>query len=300
MMASVELGGTKCVCLLGRGPDEIAEQRRIPTEAPERTLAAIEAVLDRWREAEDGFSALGIASFGPIDIDRSSPGWGRMKATTKPGWQGADIAGRLERRYAVPTAFDTDVNGAALAEGLWGAARGLDSFAYVTVGTGVGVGIVCGGRPIGGFSHPEAGHVRVARAPGDDWPGFCSFHGGCVEGLASGPAIEARLGHPAAEAPADHPVWRLVAHTLAQLCHGLALVAAPRRILLGGGVMEAQPHLFPRIREALAASLADYFPLPPGDYVVAPGLGGLAGPCGGIALAQGVLSGGKGNMGHDG
>ena len=288
-LASVELGGTKCVCLLGRGPEAVDDRRRIPTENPERTLAAIEAVLDEWG-AGRGFAALGIASFGPIDVDRGSAGWGRMKATTKPGWSGADVAGRLGRRYGVPIAFDTDVNGAALAEGRWGAAQGLDSFAYVTVGTGIGVGLVAGGRPVGGFSHPEAGHMRVARRRGDDWPGFCTFHGDCVEGLASGPAIAARLGHPAADAPPDHPVWGLVADTLAQLCHNLALVAAPRRILLGGGVMEAQPHLFARIRAALDASLAGYFPLPDGDYVVPPGLGGLAGPCGGIALALGALA----------
>lgn len=289
IVASVELGGTKCVCLLGSGPDAIADRRRIPTGAPEATLAAIESVLDEWQEGPRRFAALGIAAFGPVDLDPGSPTWGHVAATPKPGWRGVDLAGRLRRRFAVPTGFDTDVDGAALAEGRWGAARGLADFAYVTVGTGIGVGLVARGRPVGGFSHAEAGHIRIARAPGDDWPGSCPFHGDCVEGLASGPAIAARIGRPAAEAAADDPVWPLVAHALAQLFHSLALVAAPRLILAGGGVMDSQPQLFPMVREALRRSLADYVTLPAGDYVVPPGLGALAGPCGGFALALDAL-----------
>ena len=290
LVASVELGGTKCICLLGRGPDEIVDRRRIATGAPEPTLAAIEAVLDAWQAGPQPFAALGIAAFGPLDLDPDSPRWGRVGATPKPGWRGVDLAGRLRRRYGVPTGFDTDVDGAALAEGRWGAARGLRDFAYVTVGTGIGVGLVADGRPLIGFSHGEAGHIRIARAPGDDWPGSCPFHGDCVEGLASGPAIATRTGRPAAEAAPDDPIWPLVAHALAQLCHSLALVAAPRLILAGGGVMEAQPQLFPMIRQALSRSLADYVALPGGDYVVPPGLGAMAGPCGGLALALDALA----------
>jgi fructokinase len=291
IVASVELGGTKCVCLLGRGPEAILDRRRIDTGAPGSTLAAIEAVLDEWRSGPTPFVALGIAAFGPIDIDPASPTWGHVVATPKPGWRHLDIADRLRRRYGVPTGFDTDVDGAALAEGRWGAARGLGEFAYVTVGTGIGVGLVARGRPVVGFSHGEAGHIRIARAPGDDWPGSCPFHGDCVEGLASGPAIAARTGRPAAEAAPDDPVWPLVAHALAQLCHSLALVAAPRLILAGGGVMEAQPQLFTMIREAFRRSVADYVALPDGDYIVPPGLGAMAGPCGGLALALDALAG---------
>jgi fructokinase len=289
IVASVELGGTKCVCLLGAGPDSIVDRRRIPTGAPEETLAAIEAVLDEWRAGPRPFTALGIAAFGPLDLDPTSPGWGHVAATPKPGWRGIDLASRLKRRFGVPTGFDTDVDGAALAEGRWGAARGLADYAYVTVGTGIGVGLIARGRPVGGFSHAEAGHVRIVRAAGDHWPGSCPFHSDCVEGLASGPAIAARLGRPAAEAEPDDPVWPLVAHALAQLFHGLALIAAPRLILAGGGVMEAQPQLFPMVRAALRASLADYVRLPEGDYVVPPGLGPLAGPCGGLALGLDAL-----------
>jgi fructokinase len=290
VVASVELGGTKCVCLLGHGPDAVIDRRRIATGAPEPTMAAIEAALDEWQAAPRAFAALGIAAFGPIDIDPASPKWGHVAATPKPGWRGVDLAGRLLRRYRVPTGFDTDVDGAALAEGRWGAARGLDAFAYVTVGTGIGAGLVSQGRPVVGFSHGEAGHIRIARAAGDDWPGACPFHGGCVEGLASGPAIAARIGRPAAEAAADDPVWPLVAHALAQLCHSLALIAAPRKILFGGGVMDAQPQLFPMIRESLRRSVAGYIDLPAGDYVVPPGLGSMAGPCGGFALALDALA----------
>jgi len=284
LIAAVELGGTKCVCLLGSGPDAIVDRRRIPTGAPDETLAAIEAVLDGWQAGSRPFAALGIASFGPADVDPRSKTWGGILATTKPGWEGTDVAGRLRRRYAVATGFDTDVNGAALAEGRWGAARGLLDFAYITVGTGIGVGLITGGRTIGGFSHAEAGHLRIGRVPGDDWPGACAFHGDCVEGLASGPAIAARLGRDPASIAADDEVWPLVAHALAQLLHNLVLTAAPRRILIGGGVMQAQPHLFPMIRAALGQSLNGYVTLPAGEFVQPPGLGDMAGPCGGIAL----------------
>jgi fructokinase len=289
LIAAVELGGTKCVCLLGTGPDQIVDRRRIPTGGPEETLAAIEAVLDDWKAGPQPFAALGIASFGPADVDPGSETWGGILATTKPGWEGTDVAGRLRRRYAVPTGFDTDVNGAALAEGRWGAARDLQDFAYITVGTGIGVGLIAGGRTVGGFSHAEAGHLRIGRAPGDDWPGACSFHGDCVEGLASGPAIAARLGRDPATVAADDEAWPLVAHALAQLLHNLVLTTAPRRILIGGGVMEAQPHLFPMIRAALGQSLNGYVTLPEGDFVLPPGLGAMAGPCGGIALALDAL-----------
>jgi fructokinase len=288
-VASVELGGTKCVCLLGSGPNGIIDRVRIPTGAPEATLTAIESVLDEWRGSPHPFAAIGIAAFGPLDLDPGSPTWGHVGATPKPGWRGVDLAGRLGRRFCVPTGFDTDVDGAALAEGRWGAACGLADYAYVTVGTGIGVGLVAHGRPVGGFSHPEAGHIRVARSPGDGWPGSCPFHGDCVEGLASGPAIAARIGRPAADAAPDDPVWPLVADALAQLFHSLALIAAPRLILAGGGVMESQPQLFPMVRAALRRSLADYVALPEGDYVVPPGLGAMAGPCGGLALAHDAL-----------
>lgn len=294
LFAGVELGGTKCVCILGTGPDDVREEARVPTTEPAATLAAIERVLDGWRGRGENVAALGIGSFGPVDLDRASPGYGRITSTPKPGWADTDVAGRLARRFAVPTGFDTDVNGAALAEGRWGAARGLADFAYITVGTGIGVGLVTGGRPILGFTHAELGHIRVARAAGDDWPGSCPFHGGCVEGLAAGSAIAARAGACGSTLPEDHPVWPLVAHTLGQLLHVLVLAAAPRRILLGGGVMTGSPHLFPMIRAELVRSLNGYVVAPElergiDDYVVPPALGERAGPLGALALAAGAL-----------
>ena len=194
LIAGVELGGTKCVCILARGPDDIVAERRVATTDPATTLAAIEATLDGWRA--HAFAALGIASFGPVSLDRNAADYGHITATPKPGWRDADVAGRLERRFGVPTGFHTDVTGAALGEGRWGAARGLADYAYVTVGTGVGVGMIARGVPVDGMTHAELGHIRPVRMPGDDWPGICSFHGACVEGLVSGPAIAARAGRP--------------------------------------------------------------------------------------------------------
>jgi len=288
--AGVELGGTKCVCVRGTGDGEIHAAVRVPTRDPETTMAEIEAVLDGWRAEKGGFAGLGIASFGPLDLDRTSPGYGRVVATSKPGWSGADVAGRLERRYGVPTGFQTDVAGAAVAEGRWGAARDLDDFAYVTVGTGIGVGLVVGGRPLIGLTHPEAGHIRVKRLAGDPWPGSCPYHGDCVEGLASGSAIAARTGRPGAEIGPDDPVWAPVAHALGELAHTLVLTVAPRRIIIGGSVMLGQPHLYPRVRAALKASLAgfgrsDELLADLDGYVVPPMLGNDAGPKGALALA---------------
>jgi len=287
--AGLELGGTKCVCTLARSADEILDQRTVPTTAPEETIGAIERVLDEWRTGE-GFQSLGIASFGPVDLDPASPTYGFITTTTKPGWPGTDVAQRLQRRFDVPTGFDTDVNGAALAEVRWGTGRGLSDFAYVTVGTGVGVGLIVNGRTTRGLGHPEMGHLRVARLPGDDWPGACPFHGGCVEGLASGSALKARLGsRSVADLPPDDPVWTSVAYTLAQLCHVLVCSTAPLRVAIGGGVVERQPHLLRRVEEMLVDSLAGYVKLPKdGPYVISPGLGAKAGPLGSIALAMDV------------
>jgi fructokinase len=282
LFAGVELGGTKCVCLLASGPGDVRARETVPTTTPAETLARLRARLEAW---SPGFAALGIASFGPLDLDR-----GRIAETPKAGWSGADVVGALGAGLGVPVALDTDVNGAALAEMEWGAGRGLADFAYVTVGTGVGVGLIVGGRPTRGFGHCELGHLRIPRRPGDDWPGACPFHGDCVEGLASGGAIARRAGVATAEElPDDHPVWEGVVHALAMLCHALVCAAAPRRIAVGGGVASARPFLPARIEAALIGSLAGYVTLPAGGpYVVAPGLGDLAGPLGAIALARGA------------
>lgn len=284
LIAGLELGGTKCVCLVARGPDAIVAERRIPTTTPDETLAAIEDTFAGW----PAFAALGIASFGPVSLDRAAADYGCITATPKPGWRQTDIARRLGKRFGVPTAFHTDVTGAALGEGRWGAAQGLDDFAYVTVGTGVGVGMIARGAPVDGMTHAELGHVRPVRRAGDDWPGHCSFHGACVEGLISGPAIAARVGRPAPELRPDDPAWAGVVHTLAQLLHTLTLTGVPRRIVIGGGVVTGNQHLFPRVREALAASLGGYIRTSEladlDSYVVPAALGANAGPLGAIVL----------------
>ena len=294
LLAGVELGGTKCVCILGTGPQDIRAQQRLPTADPESTLAAIESVLREWRQQHGAFAALGVASFGPLDLEPGSPTRGSVKATTKPGWSHANVASRLAGALNVPFGVDTDVNGAALAEGRWGAARGLRDFAYITVGTGVGVGLIVNGSPVFGCNHPEMGHLRVARMPGDEWPGGCVFHGACVEGLASGPAIEARVGVSADRIPADHSAWSTVAHALGQLLNALVLTTAPRKILIGGGVMSAQPHLFARTRQELLRSLNGYVEVDAitqgiDEYVVPPALGALAGPLGALTLAANAI-----------
>jgi fructokinase len=295
LFAGVELGGTKCVCLIGSGPQDIRTNVSIPTgDDPDTTLRRIEAALSDGIAAHGPIAALGIASFGPIDLARCSKTYGSITSTAKPGWRNTPITARLAQAFRVPVGFDTDVNGAALAEGRWGAAKDITDFAYVTVGTGIGVGLVVGGRPACGFTHSELGHIRVARYPGDDWPGACIFHGDCVEGLASGTAISARAGTPAQALPSDSPDWRFVAHALAQLLHTLVLATAPRRILIGGGVVERRPELLHAVRTQLVKSLNGYLDLDAlvgnmDAYVMPPGLGALAGPLGSLALAADTL-----------
>jgi fructokinase len=288
--AGVELGGTKCIAILARDAGDVIVRETVSTTSPEETLGRIETILASWKGSHR-FDALGIASFGPIDLDPRSRTYGHLLATTKPGWNGTDIAARLQRATGVPTALDTDVNGAAFAEMRWGAGRGMDDFAYITVGTGVGVGLIANGKAMRGFGHCELGHSRVARLAGDDWPGACSFHGDCVEGLASGSALRARFGNEIEKLGADHRVWDSVAWTLAQLCHTIVLATAPKRIALGGGVMARQPHLLGRIQTELLKSL-NGFVAPPhdGDYLCAPDLGDEAGPLGAIALAMNARS----------
>ena len=222
-----------------------ASNRSFPPAIRPSRSPAIADILTRWNAQVTPLSAIGIASFGPLELRRESPGYGRLGATTKQYWDYCDLVGFFARRFSAPIGVTTDVIGAALAEGRWGDARGLSHFAYVTVGTGVGVGVVVGGKPLSGCHHPELGHVRAVRLPGDDWPGICGFHGACVEGLASGPAIAARAGINAAELPGDSPVWDTVTHALAQLLHILVMSVGPQRILIGGGVMNTRPAAVP-------------------------------------------------------
>jgi fructokinase len=290
LLAGVELGGTKCICILGTGPADIQAQVELPTLAPAATLAAIAAALDEWGAEGREFSALGIAAFGPLNLRRDSPRHGWLQRTPKPGWTDTDVLGFFARRYQVPTGIDTDVNAAARAEGRWGGAQGLADFVYITVGTGIGAGVIVNGLPVSGANHTELGHIRVVRVPGDNFPGVCPFHGDCLEGLAAGPAIAARTQRDPGELAPEDPVWSHVAHALAQLCQTLVLTVGPRRIFMGGGVMVRQPQLFAIIRERLRCSLNGYLAIDEvgagiDRFIVPSGLGVAVGPLGALAIA---------------
>lgn len=289
LYGAVEAGGTKFVCALGDGSGEIRAEARLPTTKPAETIGrAIE-----FFQAEAGrhgkIAALGIGSFGPVDLDPASPTWGFITSTPKEGWAGTELAGALGRALGVPIAFTTDVGAAAIGEGRRGAAQGLEDFAYVTVGTGIGGAAVSGGRLVRGLLHPEMGHLRPPRHKDDAFAGVCRFHGDCLEGLASGPALAARWGKPAEELPADHEAWEIEAHYLAHLAATLTLVLSPRRILFGGGVM-AQPSLLPRVREQLTRLLGGYLDPP---WLQPPALGPRAGVLGALALAAELQAGGE-------
>lgn len=292
ILGGIEAGGTKFVCLVGDGDGRVLAERRIPTRGPDETLAEAVALLRGMSDAAGPLGAVGIGAFGPLDL-RPGPGHGRLLATPKAGWSGADLVGPVRDAFGVPVAIDTDVTAAALAEGRWGAARGLATFAYMTVGTGIGVGIVSGGRPMHGLVHPEAGHVGVPRAPGDDFPGICPFHGDCLEGMASGPAIAERWGARAEdlEGPRREEAVETEAFYLAAGIRTLVYVVAPERVVVGGGV-SGLDGLLPRVRSHLAATLGGYPGLPEhadGAFVQAAGLGGMAGPRGALALARSAL-----------
>lgn len=283
LVAGVELGGTKSIAVIARG-DEIIEEAHWPTGAPDATLNAIAD----WIAARDA-DALGIASFGPLGLDPVSPDFGFVTATPKPGWSGVDVRGSLARRFTGSIGFDTDVAGAALAEGRWGASVGCDVHVYLTVGTGVGAGIVVGGKPVHGRVHPELGHLRVRRSPGDAFSGHCPFHGDCLEGLVSGPAITARAGVPADSLAPDEPLWERVADELAELMAMLILTLSPQRVVIGGGVVQNRPALLPltrvRTHRLLGGYVADLDADVLGRMILPPGLGANAGPLGAVALA---------------
>ncbi len=290
LCGGIEAGGTKFVCVVGSGPDDIRAEVRIPTTSPDETLGAVLRFF-RAQTAQHGpLSAIGIGSFGPVDLHPASSRWGFITSTPKPGWANTDIAGPFHREFGVPVAFDTDVNAAALGEWRYGAAQGLDTFLYLTVGTGIGGGGLVGGRAMHGLVHPEMGHVCVPHdLSADPFPGACPFHGDCLEGLASGSAMAERWGRPADTLPAEHPAWALEARYLALALQGFVCTLSPQRIVMGGGVMD-QPHLLPHVRQQLKALLNGYIHAPEvlddmDGYVVAPALGRRAGAIGALVLA---------------
>jgi fructokinase len=288
MFGAIEAGGTKFVCAVGSGPDDL-ETIQIPTTSPEATIGAAVAFLAGRAGGE--LQAVGIASFGPLGLDPDSPSFGHITSTPKLEWRNFDLAGAVRRALGVPIGFDTDVNGAALGEARWGAAKGLADFVYLTVGTGIGGGAVVGGRVIHGLVHPEMGHIRLPHDRArDPYPGICPYHGDCLEGLASGPSMEARWGAPASDLPPEHPAWLLEAHYLALGVASFVCTLSPRRIVLGGGVMQ-QAHLFGLVRAELLELLNGYVQAPEitervSEFVVPPLLGPRAGVLGALVLAE--------------
>lgn len=291
LWGGVEAGGTKFVCAIGENPGLVLAVTRFPTKDPTTTL---EEVVNFFKEQEKKFgqiAAIGVSSFGPVDPDPQSPTFGYITTTPKPGWASTDVAGYLRRELEVPVGFDTDVNGAALGEFRWGAAEELDTFIYLTIGTGIGGGGLVNGKLMHGLVHPEMGHMRIPHNKNDDpFPGICPYHGDCWEGLASGPAMEQRWGKPATGLPDDHPAWRLEAEYLALALHNLILAISPQRIIMGGGVMQ-RTSLFPLVRQRVQELLHSYVKHPQiiskiDEYIVPPALGNRSGVLGAFALAE--------------
>ena len=295
MRAGIEAGGTKFVCAVGTGPQEVHATTTFPTTTPQETLGRAAAFLHEQQAALAPIEAIGIASFGPLDLDVGSPTFGSITSTPKPGWAGADLVGWLRSEFDVPVGIDTDVNGAALAEHRWGATAGLDTTAYLTIGTGIGGGATIDGRPLHGLLHPEMGHIPVRRHADDDFAGSCPFHGDCLEGLASGPAIEGRFGRsPKALGPAHARAVDVEAYYLAQLVATVTYVLSPQRITLGGGVL-GLAGLIEAVRERTVEWVGGFLRTPAvaddiNGYIVAPSLGDRSGVLGGLLLAEQALS----------
>lgn len=290
-LGAIEAGGTKFVCGIGTEDGTLLDRVSFPTTTPEETM---KHVLHYFSDKE--ISAFGIGSFGPIDPIIGSPTYGYITSTPKPYWSNFNLVGALRAHLDVPIGFDTDVNGAALGESLWGAAQELDNCLYITVGTGIGAGAMVGGKLIHGLSHPEMGHILVRRHHKDTFEGACPYHQDCLEGLAAGPAIVERwqVAH-GSDLPNEHEAWKMEAYYLAQALMNYVLIVSPQKIVMGGGVMK-QTHLFPMISMQLKALLKNYVQHPSlnvdiDNYIVPPGLGDNAGLLGAIALANLALQG---------
>jgi fructokinase len=290
-IAGVEIGGTKVAAVLWHD-GEIIDEFRVATGDPDSTFERLLAGLGGWWEASP-FAALGVGSFGPVTLDPLAKDFGCIRTTPKPGWTGTAVVPRLARRFACPIGIETDVNAAALAEYRWGHGRGADSLVYLTIGTGVGGGVLQGGRALHGRLHPELGHLLTRRQPGDDFAGSCKFHRDCVEGLLSGPALRARFGADPADVPADDPRWNVVIADLAAFLSVLLHSLAPNRILIGGGVGLGAPWIIERVPSAIVPLLGGYYPELDASalarMITLPGLGVAAGPLGAIAVGLAAL-----------
>ena len=291
LFGGIEGGGTKFVCAVGTEKGEILAETRFPTTTPDETLARAVTFFKQQTQALGPLASIGVASFGPLDPQPASATFGTILPTPKPGWTGADIIGPLRSAFDIPIGFDTDVNGAALGEWRWGAAQGLDTFIYLTIGTGIGGGGLVNGELMHGLLHPEMGHIPLPHNEAlDPFEGNCPFHGDCFEGLASGPAMEKRWGQKAETLSLAHPAWELEAHYIALALRSFICTLSPQRIIIGGGVAQ-QPQIMPLIRQKTLASLNGYVQSQAileniDTYIIPPALGGQAGVLGAIALAQ--------------
>lgn len=287
IFGGIEAGGTKFNCIVAENPEKIIAEARFNTITPSKTL---EPVLDFFR-AFPSICSIGIAGFGPLDLNPDSATYGYITSTPKPDWGNTNLRGIIRDELKIPVNIDTDVNAAAIAEGKWGSCQGLKNFVYFTIGTGIGGGAVINGSPLHGLVHPEMGHLLLPHdLARDPFTGVCPYHQDCFEGLACGPAISKRWGIKAEKLPADHPAWELEAHYIALALQTIICTLSPEKIVLGGGVMQ-QAHLFPKIRQKTTANLNKYIQSPliieqNDRYILPPGLGSRAGAFGAIALAQ--------------
>lgn len=289
LLAGIEAGGTKFLCGVTDMDGNMVAQTRVPTTTPEETLAVVDGFFADTAKMNGSIAVLSIGSFGPLSLQATAKDFGAITSTPKLAWENVNLLQHFEKTLGVPMALDTDVNCAAVGEHLFGSGRGRDTFCYVTVGTGIGVGLLVNGSPHGGANHPEAGHIRLPRAPGDEeFPGICPYHGDCLEGMASGPAMLKRWGVPAETLPQGHPGWTIAADYIAGLCATLTYIVRPDRIILGGGVMEREG-MHTLVRNALDIKLAGYDAsmrdVDMAGYVVAPSAGSSAGLVGALALA---------------
>lgn len=282
-LGALEAGGTKMVCAIGNEKGEIYERISIPTESPEKTIPAM---ITYFQDKQ--IEALGIACFGPIDLNRSSDTYGYITTTPKLVWENCNIVGMFKEALGIPVGFDTDVNGSALGEATWGITKGLENSMYITIGTGVGAGIITNGKLLHGMLHPEAGHVLLVKHPDDTYKGHCPYHANCLEGLAAGPAIEERWGKKAVELTDKREVWEMEAYYIGQALVGYILTLSPQRIVLGGGVTH-QEHMLPLIREEVKKQLNGYLKTKELDdlehYIVLPSLNDNQGIMGALKLA---------------
>ncbi len=294
LYGAIEGGGTKFICAVGSGPNDVRAEARFETTTPGETMTQVVNFFQQQEREVGKLSAIGFACFGPLDPNPASTTYGYILPTPKPGWSNADVVGALRSTFDAPVAFDTDVNGAALGEWRWGAAQGLQTFIYLTVGTGIGGGAYVEGSLLHGLIHPEMGHILLRHdREKDPFDGVCPFHGDCFEGLASGPALEKRWNQRAENFAPDHPAWELEAEYIAQALVNYVMTLSPQRIIIGGGVGSLE-HLLPKVQKRTRELINGYVQSSAileniNAYIVNPGLGSRSGALGALALAENIL-----------